>query len=386
MYALILDAELKSALAAGRELAALGVEVVMASDYTGAIGFSSRCKKDSFVYTSPKQSQQLFIADLKNYLQTRVEKPVLMTFSDATYLTVATFAEELAPHAQLKLPNIASRDWVFNKQATYDLARSHKIPTIKEYSLEEEIVFPVVAKPRTSVSWKSGTGVFGTAEVVFSRPELERTVQKILATTGQTPIIQAMVVGEEYGVELLCDEGKILTSFVHKRIRSLSPRGGASTVKEELANGSQKEHMMQRAKTLAEAVNWTGPLMVEFKKDEDLDEIVLMEMNGRFWGSLPLPLAAGVPFVQKYYELVTGQQLPEVKRTSIARTQHLLGDIRWLLLVWFKRDSLRKQLYPKRLSATADFFRDTVMTRKDVWSPVDPLPFFKEMVQSIMKK
>ena len=112
-----------------------------------------------------------------------------------------------------------------------------------------------------------------------------------------------------------------------------------------------------------------------------------MELNGRFWGSLPLPLSAGVPFALTYVELVTGENLDSscATRTTVKRTQHLLGDIKWLLLVWLARDPLRKTHYPNRLAATSAFLRDTLFTHKDVESLFDPLPFMMEIVHTMTK-
>lgn len=385
MYAILLDGETKSALAAARELGAAGISVVVGSEYRYAMAGYSRAATGRFVYPSPKQSQTEFVSALRAKAELLHEAPVVLAFSDASVLTLAAFADELKDVCRFVLPTTAARAIAFDKQKTAELARSLNIPTMPE--LAQPIEFPLVVKPLMSVSWQSGEGVFATATVVFDEKGYKRVSEVILKTTGLSALVQKFVIGPEYGVELMCKDGVVLLSFVHRRARSLSPRGGAATVKEECTDTATVDILRAHATSLAAALVWTGPLMVEFKYDEAAHTYRLMELNGRFWGSLPLPIAAGVPFVLAYVELVTGKNLESTasRRTHITRTQHLLGDCKWLLGVWFAHDRLRAQLYPSRLAATVSFLKDTLCTHKDVESLRDPLPFLLEIVHTISK-
>ena len=50
-------------------------------------------------------------------------------------------------------------------------------------------------------------------------------------------------------------------------------------------------------------MDYTGVAMLEFRKNFDKNESVLIEINGRFWGSLPLAVAAGADFPYYLYQL-----------------------------------------------------------------------------------
>lgn len=385
MYAILLDGETKGALAAARELAAAGVRVVVGSEYRFAPAGYSRAVAKRFTYPSPKASQRDFVAALKAAATRLPEPPVVLVFSDATYLTLAAFADELTQVSRFVVAPEVARAIVFDKGKTAELAHSLSIPTMPELTaLPTE--FPVVVKPRTSVSWQSGEGVFATATMVFDQKGFERVSEAIVRTSGAPALVQRLVYGPEYGVELLSKDGAVILSYVHHRVRSLSPRGGAATVKEEWS-APQAETIKAYAIALAQSLAWTGPLMVEFKYDLETSTYRLMELNGRFWGSLPLPLAAGVPFARAYVELVTGVDLKSsaLARTKVKRTQHLLGDLKWLLLVWLAHDRLRATLYPSRFKATIDFIKDTLCTHKDIESWRDPLPFVMEIVHTMTK-
>jgi hypothetical protein len=80
------------------------------------------------------------------------------------------------------------------------------------------------------------------------------------------------------------------------------------------------------------ALHWHGVAMVEFKWDEASGDFWLLEINGRFWGSLPLALAAGVDFPYYLYPIGVNQT-PEppasypvgvMARDAVAELKHFV--------------------------------------------------------------
>ncbi len=385
MYALVLDGELKSALAAVRALGRAQRTVSVGSlRSTGLAGFS-RFAHDRFVYPDPKLDQDRFTAHVVKAAKAFPEPPVLFTFSDATYLAVFAHRAELAQCVRLVLPRPESVAIAFDKAATYDLAQRLSIPTIPELNLAVVTEFPVVVKPRTSVSWASGVGRFGTADIVLDAESFGRACENVRAQTGADPIVQKYIVGTEYGVECLADDGIIGKVFVHRRIRSQDPRGGAATVKAAVLSDPRMVAMVAHTKALIAALAWSGPIMVEWKVDAATDTPLLMEINGRFWGSLPLPERAGISFTLGYDVLARGYRAPKARPIKPLTTQHFLGDVRWLYRVLFARDALRASVYPPRLLALYTFLRTSLMTPGDVFSLADPVPFFMEYIDSLKK-
>lgn len=377
MKAIVLDADTKSALVAIRTLGRQGIEVIVAASRASAMGLHSQYAKEWLVYRSPVTDPEQFLEDLLAVARDEDEPPVVYCFSDATYLAIARKRSEVEAHCTLLLPPAESVETAFSKARTYDLARSLSIPTIKELSAETVTEFPVVVKPVHTVSWRT-TGHQGTAEFAFTPAELSEKIAHLKTLTRETPVLQEFVKGKEYGVELLCQAGEVVQAFAHERIRSLSPRGGAATVKRVASASVAVEEMRKHAFALAKALKWEGPMMVEFKVDERTNTPVLMEINGRFWGSLPLAQSAGVDFVGGFYALATGAALPTAALPRSLQTQHFLGDTKWLLQVFFNNDPLRDTLYPSRLSALRDWFFSTIFDEGDVWSFHDPKPFFME--------
>jgi predicted ATP-grasp superfamily ATP-dependent carboligase len=397
MSVIILDGQLKSALTCVRSLGTAGIPVSAGAERDTAMSLHSKFAASSFVYPSPYTDRKGFIQRVKTEAVRLGDKPLVYAFSDATYLSLYEHREALKEHMTLVFPEEQSVEIAFDKAATYSLARVSGVPTIPTYTPEtkeevrelgERLGYPAVVKTRRSVTWKNGRGVFGSATFVHNKTELERTFFSLRNTHEESPLVQDMVYGEEYGVEMLAREGKAYARVTHHRMRSLSPTGGASVLKETLASGHLKSTLEAYAEMLVQKLTWSGPIMVEFKVDRDSQSPYLMEINGRFWGSLPLSVASGVDMPYLFYSNIQGENhmtgLVTGREGVVSR--HFLGDVRHLMRVLSGRNPMRKHLYPKRTKALADFFSVPRGTKADVWSFKDPKPALMEIVDIIKKR
>ncbi len=397
MSALILDGELKSALSAIRSLGKRGITVVSGSLRESAMGLHSKCTNESFVYPSPYVDQEGFVASVREAARRIGDTPVVFAFSDATWLSLYAHREVLKEDMTLVFPNDDAVAIAFDKAATYSLARVSGVPTITSHTAElpsevpylaDTLTFPLVVKPRRSVVWREGRGVFGSASFVHDKGELVRKFSELKDAWGEAPLIQDLLVGEEYGVEMIASEGKPLAIVTHHRLRSLSPTGGASVLKETLGQGILRETLEAHALTLIQKISWSGPIMVEFKVNSDTREPKLMEINGRFWGSLPLSIAAGVDMPYIYYALAEGthSDTEVIRGKDGVTTRHFLGDVMHLTRVLCTRDKLRHLLYPERSKAIRDFCILPKGTKSDVWSLQDPKPAIMEFIDAVKKR
>ena len=394
--AIVLDGHLKSALSIVRSLGQKNIPVYVGSERKTGMALHSKYVSGKFMYPSPYRDQDAFVRTIKAEAVRLGGKPVIYACSDATLLLLYEARESLEEYVTLVFPEERSMEIAFDKGGTYSLARVSSVPTMTTHLMEtreeverlaKDLVYPVVVKPRHSVIWKDGKGIFGSARFVHTPEELLVAFSNYREKTAEAPLIQPYIEGEEYGVEMLVEVGKPYAMVTHHRLRSLSPTGGASVLKETMEEGEVRTQLEAYATLLVEKLSWTGPVMVEFKIDSDTREPLLMEINGRFWGSLPLSVFSGVDMPYLYYKAVTENEIPKemVHGKEGVVSNHFLGGVLHLIRVLFARDKMRARAYPKRLHALRDFFRTPKGTHSDVWSFSDPKPAFFEIVDMIKK-
>ena len=142
-------------------------------------------------------------------------------------------------------------------------------------------------------------------------------------------LAQERVVGPGIGVFLLVWRGELRASFAHRRIREKPPSGGVSVVCESVDLDSR---LRDQSVALVRAFDWSGVAMVEYKRDLRTGEAVLMEINGRFWGSLQLAIDAGVDFPALLVDSALGRTpQPVTSWRSGVRSRWFWGDADHLL-------------------------------------------------------
>jgi len=123
--------------------------------------------------------------------------------------------------------------------------------------------------------------------------------------------------------------------------------------------------------------------MLEYKREESTGNHFLLEVNGRFWGSLQLAVDAGVDFPHLIWELASGRR-PDVPRSYRVgvKNRWLLGDLDHLLIRLSDphRDLRPTDAAPSRWRALIDFVKCTKRGVGDqVVSSADPRPFLYEL-------
>lgn len=222
----------------------------------------------------------------------------------------------------------------FDKIETYRLAEELGIPqpTGKVADCRESadailagFSFPVVLKPPSSFTAEN----LGSKRAVVrarTRDEFERHLRE--ARDWGRVLVQENFNGVGVGVELLAQAGKTLLAFQHVRVHE-PLEGGGSSYRKSVPLDPQ---LLAASEALLRALNYTGVAMVEFKHDFETGRWVLIEINGRFWGSLPLALAAGADFPLSLYEmLVHGRTEFSPRYRSGVYCRNVPADLRWLL-------------------------------------------------------
>src|SRR5437773_1177171 len=225
--------------------------------------------------------------------------------------------------------------------------------------------YPCLIKPRFTRAW-NGHGFLPDLGPTYAHPppELEAAVRS--RRQGEYwPLIQAFVSGQGKGVFTVCDHGRPLAWFAHERLRDVRPSGSGSSLRRSVALDPR---LQARAERLLCEMQWHGPAMVEFR-DDGTGAPWLMEVNGRFWGSLQLSIAAGRDFPRLWIEILTAKpvQPPAAYREGVT-LRWLWGDVKRLLYILAGRPAGYPGAYPSVAEGLREMFgRQPPGTRLEAW-------------------
>ncbi|MBV8136215.1 MAG: hypothetical protein JO121_11385 [Deltaproteobacteria bacterium] len=201
----------------------------------------------------------------------------------------------------------------YDKRRTVELANQLEVPAPQtwlvrraEESASLPVSFPCVVKAS-----REGSGC-KKVSYCTNHAELSGAIDQLLVLLrGRAEVlVQEFIQGTGFGFFGLMNHGEPLRVFMHQRIREYPPSGGRSTA----ARAYYSPRLKELGLRLLAALKWHGVAMVEFKYSEPRADFVLMEINGKFWGSLELGLSAGVNFGADLIRLFRGEALSYSER------------------------------------------------------------------------
>jgi carbamoyl-phosphate synthase large subunit len=163
-------------------------------------------------------------------------------------------------------------------------------PTWLPHEVPENASFPLLVKARHG---------FGSRHIyrAADRGQLEF----FLGYTPVESIVQACLAGEEFSIDVFCDlDGRCLNAIPRTMIES---KGGESikgmTIKDEA--------LIELACDVAEKLRLVGPANIQCFREADGAHF-LTDINPRFGGGFPLPLAAGGRYPELALALARGER------------------------------------------------------------------------------
>lgn len=359
---LVLTGDSTMGLAIIRSLGRAGVDVVAATAVRDGVGrFSRYCRT-----TVPMPPPGEHLADDVLSLAAAHGVTEIVATSEALIVALNAARERLEPRVRLLFPDADTMALALHKDRTLDLAAACGIPaprTVHPHGPEDlrrcrELQYPVILKPA-----RRDAG--GPTFKLQHAETFDELVPQLARISGEYPLVQEFVPGHGVGIEALCRDGEPLLLFQHRRVRELPPEGGASVLCESVRLDSRLADMATR---LLRAMRWNGVAMVEFRHDPESGETYLMEVNGRFWGSLPLALHAGADFPALLRETYAGRSPRKPRYRAGVRCRDIVGDTRWLVSVLISGHVPRWRAVLSYLAA----FRPGM--RHYTWASDDPLP------------
>ncbi|MGI8509826.1 MAG: ATP-grasp domain-containing protein, partial [Gemmatimonadaceae bacterium] len=161
--------------------------------------------------------------------------------------------------------------------------------------------FPIIAKPGDRGVESRHT--FKTR--AFSDVEELRAEFAQDAAFGRGLLFQRYQSGDGVGVEILMRNGLPVAHFQHRRLAELPASGGVCVYG---VSETADPMLLEYAVRLLKELEWDGVAMVEFRHDRQTNETGLLEVNGRFWGSIALPVMSGVDFPSLAWQAAQGRE------------------------------------------------------------------------------
>ena len=132
-------------------------------------------------------------------------------------------------------------------------------------------------------------------------------------------LVQGYVPGRGAGAFFLNWNNEILASFAHLRLHEVPHTGGVSSYR----TSWRHDAILKDAEAKLRRIGWQGVAMMEYRWNPAEDTFALMEMNGRFWGSLHLALYAGVDFPSLMLDTFHGRPpVKPVRKWAVVRCRN----------------------------------------------------------------
>lgn len=391
----MLDADGQSALTVVESLGARGVPVTAGSTAQVSLGGLSKYSDRTYSSPDPSEEPERFVSNLERYLDATDHFAVIPT-QDATTALLARHKprlEETGTLVATEDPETFER--AFDKERLADLvAERTSVPQPATFAPESvdavediapRVSYPAVVKPRSKSAVDGGdrdrdrdrdrvthhrvsdsSYVAGPDELVARYRE---TVAESEGLADHLPLVQEYVPGTTTTTVGLADDGELAAHFQEERLRTYPSSGGNSA----LLKAVESETMLAYAEEVLGALSWTGPAMVEFMRTPD-GEYRFIEVNGRYWGSMPFAVNSGVDVPWLHYRQLRGEDVAWEGgyRTDVVQRRLFFEDVQWL----------GERLGDGDVGALGTFLRSFATSDPTFYRPDDPLPTLWELVEA----
>ena len=216
---------------------------------------------------------------------------LVVPLTDLDQPTLARSREELG--AAVLLPPTEVVAQMGDKYLAHETFERIGIPSPPSWlpeNLPQDLGFPVAVKAREG---------FGSRHIYRANDREELDFH--LARTPVPSFVQAWCLGEEFSVDVFCDfDGRCLNAIPRTMIES---KGGESIKGVTIKDWELIDH----GRRVAEALPIWGPANIQCFREAD-GGLLVTDVNPRFGGAFPLPLAAGSRYPELALALAGGER------------------------------------------------------------------------------
>jgi predicted ATP-grasp superfamily ATP-dependent carboligase len=265
----------------------------------------------AFDYPSSIENSQIFLDSIIDFARAQ-SIDLIIPITDWTIQPVSEQRSRFEGISRVGLPPHEALLAAADKHRTAELARGQGIAVPRSWLVKSTgdlaglsgPAFPLVVKDRFSMRWQEGKGKAGSVSYAFNETDLRSIVGSRLRAGGDVQV-QEFVSGAGVGISLFITADEMFIPFQWERIREVDPRGSASSARKSVP---LDRTLLHRSYRLLQSIGFQGIAMVEYKRSSG--GMVLMEINGRPWGSIGLAIASGIDYPRYYIDWCLQGTLP----------------------------------------------------------------------------
>ena len=370
-----------------RELGERGVPVHALGKRPDSIGGKSKFAQHFTLW--PEGPLALWLPEFA----ARHEIGAIMAISEQTLVELSAMRGTI-PNCIIIAPKLENLAMVLDKNTTLAAAREIGVEAPESWQpgasdnqrqCAENLAYPVAVKwsDPVAISDRLATAGLPLEKVEYADgPDALMAILQKYDPLGAWPMVQEYVGGSGFGQMLHMHHGTATLKFQHQRLREWPPSGGVSTYCSAVPLTDHSPQMALSEKLL-QSIGWEGPAMVEYRFEPATGRYVLMEINGRFWGSIPLAYHCGANFAWETWRCAVGraaEPVPELNnrfaRYLVPDSKHLIHQLRNSALNIGQKLELLGSFILQFSNPSARYY---------VWTWKDPRPFLSD-IWSIIRK
>ncbi|MGM0398137.1 MAG: carboxylate--amine ligase [Halobacteriota archaeon] len=310
-----------------RSLGQRGIHTIAVSEHRNPPAFASKYCDESVRAPSPTEDVSAYRDALLSLAQRESVKAII-PMREADVYALAKYRERFAEHVTPLWPTLDQLTAVQDRKRLFAIADEIGVP-MPETALLEAVTDwdrERIVKSRYAIltgdheDSVSTAGTVSLPKTIFlesgERPELDA----IRESMHHDPIVQEYVRGTEYTFRGVFDHGEPVATTLKELVRGIKYPRGPSICHRAASEPALEAYGLK----LLDHLDWHGLASVGFIRDEETGEAKLMEVNPRFWASLPMDIHAGVDHPYYYWALATGVGERVDPEYRVGTTSHLL--------------------------------------------------------------
>jgi len=320
-----------------------------------------------------EKDPEAYVTAIIDLCKTRKYDVILPT-SMATLEVLAQHANTLAEFSNILFPSVVQVEIGMDKRRTIEMCRkfgfAHPATVFLEddsdlVKIGESFGFPLIVKHERNFG-----GSFGV-RCVSAMNELSLTVKNLSQLGGGIShcMVQKFVPGALFDACVVAHNGKVARIVTQVRHLMYPISGGVAAHLVSVENSQLRD----LAANIISALNWTGPIQLEFKWDAESHEFSLIEINPRFWGTTGAWARAGFDFPGVAVDLAMGGTVQAIDALpGNLRFKYLIGRTPYALVQLMRAKGWAAMRDPNKYDQTWHDF-DLRDPGPDVWRIYDEI-------------